>query len=170
MAQDGDNPGKQWTVWDFTLAAWYYHPDMATARAQLAATEAGVKQANERPEPMIGFTPQYTSNPGGLSPWTLDYAFDLPLETAGKRAKRTAVASAQALSARYQLAATAWKVRSRVRSSMLSLWKARESVKLAAQEMDDQGALGNLLERRYAAGEIGLTELMPLRIAASRER
>jgi len=170
MERNGGAAGPQWTLHDLTMAAWYYHSDMAVARAQVAAAEAGVRVAKERPEPTIGFAPQFTANPGGLSPWTLGYSLDLPLETAGKRAKRTDVAMARASSARFQLAAAAWKVRSGVRSSMLSLWRARESARLVAQHADDQAALADLLERRYSAGEIGLAEVLPLRISAGRER
>ena len=170
LAKNGGDAGPLWTLQDFTLAAWYYHSDMAVARAQVARTEAGITQAKERPEPVIGFAPQYTSNSGGLSPWTLGYSLDLPLETAGKRRTRTAVATAQNSSARYQLAATAWKVRNRVRLAMLSLWKTRESMKLVAQNREDQAALADLFERRYSAGEIGLAEVVPLRIAAGQGR
>jgi len=170
IAQNGGRTGPPWTLQKLTLAAWYYHSDMAVARAQVAAAEAGVRLAKERPEPVIGFIPQYTSNAGGLSPWTLSYSLDLPLETAGKRGKRAAVATAQESSARYQLAVAAWKVRSRVRSSMLLLWQARESEKLLAQHGADQAALADLLEQRYLAGEIGLAEVLPSRIAAGRDR
>src|SRR3954447_9398049 len=84
------------TTWDFdalTLAAFYYHPDLALARVQWRATQGGIKTAGGRPNPTLSLVPGYdtTHNPG-LSPWFPMVSFDHLIETAGKRGKRIAAA------------------------------------------------------------------------------
>jgi outer membrane protein TolC len=78
--------------WDFdmlTLAAFYYHPDLAVARAQWNVAQAGIQTAGGRPNPTLSLVPGYdtTHNPG-LSPWFPAVSFDVPIETAGKRGGR----------------------------------------------------------------------------------
>jgi cobalt-zinc-cadmium efflux system outer membrane protein len=163
-------PLPQWDLAALTLAAWYYHPDMAAARALLAAAQAGKKAAGERLEPGVSFTPQYTSNPDGLSPWTLGFALDLPWETAGKRAKRVAAAEAGEKSADYQLAATAWSVRSRLRTALLSFWSAQETAGWFDRRLADEAAFFALLQQRLTAGEIAAVELASARVTLEQSR
>lgn len=176
MAQ---NPGRaaepwplpRWNLAALTQAAWYYHPDMAVARAELAASEAEVRAAGERPEPGIGFAPQFNSNaPAGLSPWTLGFNLDLPIETAGKRAKRVAVASAQADAARDGLAAAAWRVRSRARTALLDLWAAREESALRRRQLAAQAGLAALWAQRFSAGEVARSLATQARIVLEQDR
>jgi hypothetical protein len=50
-------------IWDFqmlTLTAFYYHPDLDVVRARWGTAQAGVITAGQRPNPDIGFTPEYT--------------------------------------------------------------------------------------------------------------
>ena len=152
-------PLPRWDLAGLTLAAWYFHPDMAVARAQLAAARADIKAAGERPNPDFNFSPEYTVNPDGLSPWTLGFALDLPWETAGKRSRRLAVAAAGEKTAAYQLAATAWSVRSRLRAAVVALWIAQETVKWTDRRLADESASFALLEKRLSAGEIAAVEL-----------
>lgn len=163
-------PLPQWDLAALTLAAWYYHPDMAAARASLAAAQAGKKAAGERLEPGVSFSPQYTSNPDGLSPWTLGFALDLPWETAGKRAKRVTAAEAGEKSADYQLAATAWSVRSRLRAALLSFWSAQESAGWLDRRLADESAFFALLQQRLTAGEIAAVELASARVVLEQSR
>ena len=152
-------PLPQWDLGALTLAAWYFHPDMAVARAQVAAAQADKKAAGERPNPDFSFTPEYTGNPGGLSPWTLGFALDWPLETPGKRAGRLAAAAAGEKSADYQLASTAWSVRSRLRAALVSLWAAQQTEKWTDRRLADESASFALLEKQLTAGEIAAVEL-----------
>ena len=76
------------TKWDFemlTLAAFYYQPSLDVARAAWAESRAGIITAGARPNPTVGFTPQYVFNPGPEPAWVHTLNFDWPIETAGKR-------------------------------------------------------------------------------------
>lgn len=157
--------------WDFTLltlAAFYYHPEMEVARARLARAEAATITAGERPNPNAGFTPTYDLNPAaGFLPWTLGFTLDLPIETAGKRGYRIAEARYLANSARLNVAATAWQVRSRIRSSLLDLYGAGLNQELLAKQQAAQNQTVKLLEDRLKAGENSLFEVQIVRVAAT---
>ncbi len=164
-------PPAQWDLTALTFAAWYYHPDMRLARSEIAVASAEIRTAAERPEPSINFVPQRNAHyGGGLSPWTLGFMLDVPIETAGKRGKRTAVAQARADSIRYRLASTAWQVHSGLRSALLGLWSADAAMRLARLRYDDQAALTASLEQRFTAGEINVATILPARIALDQDR
>ncbi len=55
----GGWPRQSWDLNALTLAAFYYQPALAEARAQWAAVEAAKITAGERPNPTVGFTPTY---------------------------------------------------------------------------------------------------------------
>ncbi len=92
--------GGSWSVDRLSLAAAYFHPDVALARAEADEVAAGIKTAQMRPNPVLSFSPQYASfraNP--ITPWFLGFSPSIPIETAGKRSKRTeqALAAAEAV-------------------------------------------------------------------------
>src|ERR1035438_4284508 len=71
--------------WDFemlTLAAFYYHPSLDVARAVWAEARAGIVTAGARPNPTVGFSPQYVLNPGPDPAWVHTLNLDWPIETA----------------------------------------------------------------------------------------
>ena len=59
-------------TWDFemvTLAAFYYHPEPGRRPRRTGQARAGIVTAGARPNPKVGFTPQYVFNPVGLPAW-----------------------------------------------------------------------------------------------------
>lgn len=152
-------PGESWPParWDLealTLAALRFNPDMEAARAGLATAEAGVTTAAQRPNPSLQAMAQGTTNAqDGISPWTLGIALDIPVETAGRRGHRIDVATQQAEAARFQVAETAWGVRSRLRAALLSLWSAGERHGLLAEQAALDRDMASMLERRLAVGD-----------------
>ena len=118
-------PRRSWDLTGLTLAAFYYHPSLDVARAQVGVAEAGVITAGGRPNPTLSFSPEYAFNPdAGLSPWVAGFNLDIPIETAGKRGYRIAQARLLTEAARLQLAETGWQVRSRVRAALLEIGRA----------------------------------------------
>ncbi len=165
-------PGWPLPAWDLpalTLAAFYFQPDLEVARAQWRVAQAGVKTAGGRLNPTVSLVPGYdTSAVGGLNPWFPAVSFDLPLETAGKRGKRIAEASQLSESQRFNLITTAWRVRSGVRTSLLDLKVTDRRAVFLANQFAAQQQIVNLLQQRYAAGEIARPELTLAQIALNR--
>ena len=166
-----DWPLKQWDLNSLTLAAFYFHPDLAVARAQWRLAEAGVKTAGARPNPSVTVTPAYDSQiPGNPSPWMVPVALDIPIETAGKRAKRIAEAQDVSRSAWWGLITTAWQIRSRVRASLLDCTIAGRRDALLGKQLSAQEKIVKLLQQRFDAGEVSRPELATAQIALNKTR
>ncbi len=164
-------PPESWDFTMLTLAALYYHPDMDVARAKWGVAEAEVVTAGGRPNPAMKLDGRrHSQTAGGLSPWTLGFALDVPVETAGKRGYRIARAGHLSEAARMNIAGAAWQVRSRLRSSLLDLYSAYESEKISTGRLSVQEGIVHLMEQRLSAGEISSPEAAQSRIALNRTR
>ena len=162
------NQPPSWDTRLLTLAAFYYHADMEVARAKLAAAQAALVTAGARPNPTAGFSPTYNSDTAaGVSPWTLGFTLDVPIETAGKRGYRVAQAQHAANSARLAFASTAWQVRSRVLRALVDLQAATLALEILVRQETAQTQIVELLEARLKAGQSSLTEVQLVRVAAA---
>lgn len=162
----GEWPRYSWDLKSLTLVAFYYQPTFAEARAQWAATQAGEITAGERPNPSVTVTPAYDNGvPGTPTPWIVPVTFDLPIETAGKRAKRIAQANQLAESADWDFVAAAWQTRSHVRAALLALEAARENESLLARQELAQSNVVRLLNGQLNAGAISDYEVTQARVA-----
>jgi outer membrane protein TolC len=164
----GDWPRQSWDLNALTLAAFYYQPALAEARAQWAAVEATKITAGQRPNPTVGFTPTYdTTTP---PPWILGLTWDIPIETAGKRGKRIEQANHLSEAARWDFVGAAWKTRSNVRVALLAIYTARETESLLARQEAAQSNVIHLLEGQLAAGAVSSYEVTPARVALTTTR
>lgn len=159
----GSVPPKTWGPAALTLTAIYYGPDLRVARAALKNAEAAIITAGARPNPNIHVGPGYSDSPE--SPLFLESAFNLPIETAGKRGYRILEATRQAESARLQLAEAGWQVAARVHSALLALLTTERSLALLQQEQNIRTELVRLTEAQVNAGELPSPVLASARIA-----
>jgi outer membrane protein, heavy metal efflux system len=157
-------------LWDFeqlTLVADYYSADLAVARAELDTADAAVVTAGARPNPALAVSPTYdTTAEPGISPWTLGFTLDIPIETAGKRGYRMTRARQLANAARLQVAGAAWQVRSRVRISLVQLHSAERAAEILARQLETQRKAVQLLQTRLNVGEASGTDVQLVRLAA----
>jgi outer membrane protein, heavy metal efflux system len=157
-------------LWDFeqlTLVADYYSADLAVARAELDTADAAVVTAGARPNPALAVSPTYdTTAEPGISPWTLGFTLDIPIETAGKRGYRITRARHLANAARLQVAGAAWQVRSRVRISLVQLHSAERAAQILARQLETQRKAVQLLQTRLELGEASGTDVQLVRLAA----
>jgi len=159
-------PLPVWDLKQLTLAAIYYQPSLAEARAQLLTAQAAKVTAGQRPNPTVSTTPAYDGGiPDNFSPWLVPVNIDVPIETAGKRTKRLAQAELLAEASRWDLAGEVWKVRSEVHSALLELFSARETAALLERQAAAQSNVVRLLEGQLAAGAISDFEVGQARIA-----
>jgi cobalt-zinc-cadmium efflux system outer membrane protein len=165
-------PPAAWDLKALTLAAFYYHPDLDVARASYGVARAGVKTAGQRPNPTLGLLMGYntTSPRSEITPWIPEASLDIPIEVAGKRRIRIAQARELAASARWQVLAAAWEVRSRLRAAFLEVYAARESEALLAEQDKLQTELVRLLERQKDLGEASGYDLTQARVALDQSR
>jgi outer membrane protein TolC len=83
---------------------------------------------------------------------TLDFA--IPIETAGKRGYRMQAARSLDQATRFDLADSAWTVRSGVRAALLNYIVASQTLELFRSEENVRQDQVNILERIFSAGEI----------------
>lgn len=163
--------GGSWSVDRLSLAAAYFHPDVALARAEAEETAAGIKTAQMRPNPVFTFSPQYASfRAPAPTPWFFGPSLSIPIETAGKRSKRTEQALASAQAARWRVSSRAWAARSRVRAAMLELHGARENIRLLETEQKLHDEAIKKLTAQMDAGDVSPFELTQARLMLNRTR
>ncbi len=158
-------PLPEWNLTTLSVAAFYYNPSLAVARAQWEVASADIQTASARPNPSLSVTPGYDTTTTTLSPWLPMFSLDWPLETAGKRGIRMAEARQVALSARWDIVTTAWQVRSQLREALLDeqVAERRRALLNRAYQLQDQLVLR--MEQRLTAGDVARTELVAAQIA-----
>ena len=170
LVKQNANSGS-WTVDRLALVAVYFHPDVALARAEAEEIAAGIKTAQMRPNPVLTFSPQYASFRAPIpTPWFFGPNLSVPIETAGKRSKRTEQALAAAEAARWRVSARAWVARSRVRGAMLELHGARENIRLFETEQKLHDEAIKKLNAQMEAGDVSPFELTQARLMLNRTR
>jgi outer membrane protein TolC len=164
-------PPERWDLNTLTLAAFYFHPDLEVAREQWRVAEAGALAAGARPNPSVSVSPGYDSGiPGNFSPWLIPVTFDVPIETAGKRAKRIAEAEKLAESARWSFVSAAWQVRSHVRGGLLDFEMAGRRAALLQHQFAAQSEMVSQLQQRLEAGAISRPQLTTAQIALNQSQ
>ena len=169
--EEHDAARGSWDVNRLALAAVYFHPDVALARAEAAEAAAAVKTAQQRPNPVLGYGSQLASshvNP--ITPWFFAPSLSIPIETAGKRARRTEQALAAADAARWRVSERAWQARSRVRGAMLEVFGARQNLRLLEREQELHQAAIEKLTAQMQAGDASPFELTQARLSLNRNR
>jgi outer membrane protein, heavy metal efflux system len=155
-------PPKLWDLQTLSLMALYFSPEMQAARARLAGAEAAIVTAGARPNPIFDFSP------GVPSPYLLALDFAVPIETKGKRGYRIRSARNLDQAARFDLADSAWKVRSGVRRALLDHLLASRSLELFRSEEQVRTEQVRILQQRFVAGDIPRPEVDLARIELSK--
>ncbi|GAB3468704.1 TolC family protein [Massilia terrae] len=150
----------QWDAHMLALAAGFYNPALAIAQAQQQAAQGSLETAGARPNPTLAFPFEYELNHhDGGHPYTTGPALSWPIETAGKRPARIALAQAQADAVRMNTLGTAWKIRSQVRAAFRAVFVATLSGELLAARVDWARRSVELLQHRLQAGAVGAPDL-----------
>lgn len=159
-------PLQKWSFEDLSLAAVWYNPELAVARAQTESVEASTRTASGRLNPTLGLQGGYNfdATKGGMSPWMPGTTLDLPIETAGKRARRTERASHLARAARLDLISKAWGVRAALRSAVIDRVFLERRLEVMDQQRLVLGQIRDVLEQRLRAGAATTQEVSTVRI------
>jgi cobalt-zinc-cadmium efflux system outer membrane protein len=161
-------PFKTWDIDRLTLAAIYYHPDLALARAQAETADAATTTAAQRPNPSITVTPTWVRNLATAAvPWIAASAINIPIETAGKRGFRIDKTEHLTDAARLRVADAAWLVRGRLHLAMLEAYAAQVAERLLQRQLTIQQAMTERLEQQLSVGEITRLEVMRSHLASN---
>ena len=157
-------PPPAWDYRALSLAALYFNPSLDAAHARVAESQAQSVTAGARPNPSLGLTP------GVPSPYLLTFELSFPIETAGKRGYRVQAARNLELAAQFELAQTAWTVRSSVRAALVEHLLSARMLDLLRAEADVRTEQVRLLQAVSAAGEVSRQEVAAAQIELSRAR
>lgn len=152
-------PPSPWKLRELQGAALFYHPEIAVAKAKATTAQAGIQTADTRPNPTLSFLPELGNPGGGVTPWVLGFALDVPIETANKRGERTAQAQAVSNAAALSIADTAWSVSSGVRAALLDLESAIRRLEILEAQRENDLTLVTMVVERVKAGEAPRTDL-----------
>ncbi len=149
-----------WDINTLTLAAIYYHPDVALAQALADNAEAAITTAGQRPNPSLTISPTWISNLAtAAAPWIIASSLSIPIETAGKRDFRIAKSEHLTEAARLRVADAAWLVRGRLRLALLEVYAAQEAECLLQQQLRIEQSINQRLQQTEAVGEISRVEV-----------
>jgi outer membrane protein TolC len=168
-AHAGAVADDRWDLSRLTLAAFYFSPELEIARTQLSAAQANLRVAAARANPSLNVTPGYNqAATGGVTPWILGYALDVPLELNRVRTHRTAEAQAQVEAARLSLAAAAWQTRTAVRRALTELHAAEGAARVWREQQPLLAAAAKIVDAQVRAGDVSPFEAASSRTALSR--
>jgi outer membrane protein, heavy metal efflux system len=163
----GENLGREPEAWDFDTLCWvgfYFHPSLELARAQWATARATQRTAGQRPNPSVTLSPGYNfTREAGVSPWMPGVNFDFLLPTSGKRARQQDIARADVEVSRLGVLTAAWQLRSDLRKALADANTAGRRAALLRTQAEVQQRLLTLLEQRYAAGSIAVSDVSTTR-------
>ena len=145
------------------LISYFYSPDLAVARAKLAAAEAAVAVAGLRPSSSVAVEGGYNPNPESNVLYGIFPSFTI--ETAGKRGLRILQAQRVTESARAGLVESGWLVRSRVRTSLFNYLVAERRKELLETEVAVRNEIAGIFDKRVSVGEAPRPELDIYRVA-----
>lgn len=158
-------PIKAWGLHELTLAAFHYHPQLEVARARWQAAQAAEVVARQKPNPGLSVnTEHHSKTDGGVSPWTLGFVVDFPIETGGKREARMERAASLAEASRIEIGQTAWTVRGRLRSQWIEYQSALRRTVMLEQEAALRGEIVDMLQKRLDIGMVSDIDLNQVRL------
>ncbi|TAK99186.1 MAG: TolC family protein [Rhodospirillaceae bacterium] len=139
-------------------AALYFHADAKRAAADIAAAHADVEVASEMPNPVLSLSPARVIHATASEvPWVVAAVLSLPVETNGKRSRRTAAAQSAEQQAVLSAGTTLWQVRSRALKALQDLCDVEDEVRADAEE----AALDQALTERFVKQQqAGLTSMI----------
>ena len=142
-----------WTPDRITVAAWYFDPALAEARAASTRAAADAAVAAQRTNPTLQLSPENVFNGvGAASPWTVGIAMLLPLLHPGEAAARRDVAAADTAAARDLAALAVWQSRTRALTALRRTLLARQAQALAEAAVRDRKAYLESVQQRVLAG------------------
>lgn len=145
-----------WTPDRITVAAWYFDPVLAQARAGALRAETDAALAAQRANPTLQLSPEKVfSGANAGSPWTIGAALLLPLLHPGESTARRDIAAADTEQARDQAALAVWQSRERVLAALREVLLTRRAQALAQNVATAQANYHDSVRRRVAAGASG---------------
>jgi cobalt-zinc-cadmium efflux system outer membrane protein len=146
-------PPAHCTARALEVAALYFSPPLAVARAKWRVADAAIVTAGEIPNPSLDFATQYVSNAAfGVPAWVVAASLVQIVETAGKRGFRVTRARYLAEAARLDALDSAWETLGTVNEALLDIAIAERRITALERQIEALAALADIAEQRLDAG------------------
>jgi cobalt-zinc-cadmium efflux system outer membrane protein len=150
----------RWSDRQLALAALMFRPELARARAQWRAAQAGERSAGARPQPGAQADVERAVSGGdGQSPWVVSLAGLLTVELGGKRGARVQQARARTAREESELQLTFWRVVQHTRAAALNATLAAAELEEAHRELQAVARILGLERQRFAEAALTSSEL-----------
>jgi outer membrane protein TolC len=151
---------RRWTGRQLALAALGLRADLARARADWRATQAGERTAARRPPPGAqGSVERAVSGSEGQSPWVVSLGALLSVELGGKRGARLQQARARTAIAEAELRGTAWRIARETEAAAQRLFGSEIDLDAARREVAALAGLEARERARYQEASLSSAEL-----------
>jgi cobalt-zinc-cadmium efflux system outer membrane protein len=151
-------PPRAWNRAQLLAVALTQNPQLAVARAQVAAVQSHEISAAQAPNPDLTLQSEYARHDG--HPWLYGVAMDWPLRSPERRRLEIDMARLDTGNARLQLMDRAWAVRSALAAALSDWESGRRRLTLLGLLAAAQDRLLELEQQRVAAGEDAPAELV----------
>ena len=149
------------------------HADLDAAQAAIEARAGATRQAGLSPNPVLSLQTEnwrFYGNPGFSAARDLDlFAWvGVPIETAGKRARRVELAAADERTAEYERQLAAWKIRQSVKKTYWEALATVSEVTMLQRSRDTLERLEDYHEVRVRLGATAEVDLIKVRVEVGR--
>ncbi len=161
-------PSAGWDRAQWLSAALQLNPQLAEARARVAATAAAERTAAQRANPRMNLFAEYIGTAARSATWLYGLSLDFLLRRPGDRARAMHYAALETALANSDLADSIWSVRAALRQALLDVaWSRDESALLGALIAERQTLLASD-RARADAGDIARTQILADELELSR--
>jgi cobalt-zinc-cadmium efflux system outer membrane protein len=162
-------PPEHWDAHALDVAALYFSPPLAVARARWRVADAAIVSADEIPNPSLNLSAQYVSNAAaGVPAWVVAASVVQIIETAGKRDLRVARARYLSEAARLDTLDVAWETTGAVNQALLDIAIAQHRLTALGRQTAALYVLAGIAEKRVQAGLESSLALTTARTALSK--
>jgi outer membrane protein, heavy metal efflux system len=162
-------PPAHWDARALDVAALYFSPPLAVARAKWRVADAAIVTAGEIPNPSLILATQYVSNAAaGVPAWVVAASLVQIVESAGKRDFRVTRARYLSEAARLDALDVAWETLGTVNGALLDVAIAQHRIAALDRQIAALAALADIAEKRLEAGLGSSLELATARTALSK--
>ena len=154
LAPDLPSPSLGWDRAQWLRAALLLNPQLAEARARVAAAAAAERTAAQRANPTVNLFAEYVSAASRSAAWLYGLSMDFILRRPGDRARAMHYAALQTALANSDLAESIWSVRAALRQALLDVASSHDESALLEALIAERRTLLATDRARADAGDI----------------
>jgi cobalt-zinc-cadmium efflux system outer membrane protein len=160
LAPDLPSPSGGWDRAQWLSAALLFNPQLAEARARVAASAAAERTAAQRPNPTINLFSEYVGAAAHSAAWLYGLSLDFLLRRPGERARAMDYAAVETALAKSDLAESIWSVRAALRQALLDVASSRDESTLLEALIEERQTLLASDRARADAGDLSRPQLL----------